>query len=426
MNTPDAFVPLETINKARDLLNSQGKKLTGEALEEIERSINLLCAKFNDLDDHLALQVCGLIGLAIAKGSKNAAKKKPKLSRWNSDEPPSLTELTGTAERYGAIKLLKSIKGAWIANYAYINAAQCSGDKQTTSALLKWIETGTTSSIDILLGLTEFLTILPTSTEKQVETILKQAPTAFDLQHTGDTNAFSCAFFETVNAAINALKSNAPYFGKVNPVEIMVSVCEKASGLNPQILFSPEIQNALGYALDAIAKPSKATSLALSKIGNRLLSLGAWHVKLHGNDGSTSILETLCSIDSNLSLSTIAKKSADYSHLLIKSESKKTKTVSTADIHTLASSLLLAWENISRDPSLVKIGGEVTSLIHSISLTLGLIRFGVAGQTISYDPFRHFIDSEPTNNVVIVIPGIAVTRIDGSERVLVKAVVKSA
>lgn len=419
MNTL-AFNPIETVNKARDLLNRPERKTTGQALEEVDRAVNLLYARFNDLDDELALQVCGVIGLAIAKGSKNASKKKPKLSRWNLAAPPPVTRLSIAAERAGAVTLLKNLKGSWVASYAFINAAECEGDKTTTSALLKWIEAGSTT-VCTLLGLTEFLTSLPKSSEKQIETIIKLTPSLFEMQPNGDSQAFGPALLGAVRSAITAMQSHKPYFGNANPVEALISACEKASSLDPQILFNPDTQNALGNALDAISKPGRTTAIALSKIGHRLLSLTAWHVNLHGFDASASILNMLSSIDKKLSLSTIAKKSADYSRLLTKPEPSSFQNRPISDINTLFASLLLAWENFSAKDS----GNEVSVLIETISENLGFSRFGIEGQIVSFDPFKHFIDSEPTLNVVVVIPGITSIRADGSERVLVKAAVKS-
>lgn len=424
MNATDSFDAGSIIIKARALLSSNDGKLSSESLEEIDRAINLLYAKFNELDDHEALATCGIIGFAITKGSKNASKKKPKLNRWSSNPPPHITSLPNDAERSGAIGILKNIKAPWVASYALTNAAKFDGHKQITSTLIKWIDTGSTCSADILHGFTEFLKDVPETPKAQTEAILKQFPTLFESPINCDPEKHSSAFLNAITVALNVFNSRPECFDKSNPIETLISSCDKSSGLEPHILFNPEVQNALCIASKAILKPSKSTSKAIYNIGLRLLSLAEWHVRLHGIDNSADILESLQSISNDLLLTSTAKKSKKYTSLLVKSaDTPNPQKITTTDIHTLASSLLLAWDDLLQSSDIESSTVAVTAIIQSMASTLGLARFGKTGQVISFDPFRHFIDGDPTTNVIVAIPGITVVRPDGSERVLVKAVV---
>lgn len=426
MNPTDTFDAGPIINKARELLSSNEGKLSSESLEEVDRAINLLYAKFNELGDYQALETCGIIGYAIAKGSKNASKKKPKLKRWSSEPPPPITELPTESERAGAIGILKSFKAPWVASYALKNAGKFDGHKKLSTSLLKWIETGSTCSADTLHGFSSFLTEIGTTNISQIDAIFKQYPSLFEAPINCETDIHGAAFSCAMRIALDVFTANPERFGKYNPVETLISSCEKSSGLEPHILFNPEVQNALCVALKSISKPSKTTTNAVFKIGHRLLSLALWHVKLYGMDDSAEILGVLDSIDNDLFLTSNAKKSKSYSGLLAKSESLKAQRTSTTDIYTLVSSLLLAWDDLLQFVSLDKNTDEITALLQSISSSLGLARFGTKDQIISFDPFRHFIDADPTTNVIVAIPGITVIRADGSERVLVKAVVNPA
>src|ERR1035437_4034700 len=95
MTTPDPSPDLENqkpqlepVSRLRELLTLPRPKLE-EWQTEAGRMVSLLAVQFpQEVDETRALSIVALVGLAAAKGVKEAKKKSLKLTRW-SKMPPS-------------------------------------------------------------------------------------------------------------------------------------------------------------------------------------------------------------------------------------------------------------------------------------------------------------------------------------------------
>ena len=106
---------IQIIGALRSLLPLGKGKISKHFVEDVGRKVNRLAINLpKEPDEVIAFQCFALIGLAIAKGSKQAAKHKLRPVRWVSTAPPSLQTLVNDEERRAAIKLLAPLKGSWV------------------------------------------------------------------------------------------------------------------------------------------------------------------------------------------------------------------------------------------------------------------------------------------------------------------------
>jgi hypothetical protein len=100
--------------------------------------------------------------------------------------------------------------------------------------------------------------------------------------------------------------------------------------------------------------------------------------------------------------------------------------VASADtaIEEAIASLLSDWDAYASAHSVTPPLNQVRHQIDAIAHIARVERFGVPGEKVSYAPFHHHLTapaSTPPLQVEVLKPGIKITRLDGSERVLLMA-----
>ena len=79
----------QIIEILRLLLPMGKRKIDPRVADDVGRNVNRLAINFpKEQDEAIAFQCFALIGLAIAKGSKEATKRKPRPVRWLNEAPP--------------------------------------------------------------------------------------------------------------------------------------------------------------------------------------------------------------------------------------------------------------------------------------------------------------------------------------------------
>ena len=152
--TPEQPQTKELISQMRALIGAGTKRLSRESSDEVARKANLLAVRFaNETDDTLALQCVALISVAAIKGSKEAAKRRPKATRWQTSTPPSLEALASDEERRAAIKFFGSMKAPWVVSYALHQAANLAIGKETVADLIKWAYASAATSSEFVAAL---------------------------------------------------------------------------------------------------------------------------------------------------------------------------------------------------------------------------------------------------------------------------------
>jgi hypothetical protein len=424
----------DLLMRMRELLPAGAKKIEPALAADVARQTHLLTICFaKEQDEIVALQCLALIGVAIVRGSKETAKRKPKAIRWTSSTPPSLQVLASDEERRAAIKLLPSATNTWVVPYALRESAIPLYGKDLVAELVKWACKSVETNADLLAALEQWLRSGVTTDIDRIALVLKvflksfsEAPIPIGLQ-------FSEAFLDLASALNTyCLVSGATSKQKLTLQSFGLALIDTVSSKEPAILFTPQIQQAI-ISLSALSNGwKKPSDKLLQRLAGRMLSISLLSSQIHGIEGSSDIRSILALAAKALPLERTGKVFSaqrvaikELLQPIAPTEDGATKASSpNASIQEQIATLLLAWDAFRRTLPSPDLAKEIDYLIESISTKVSVERFGQPGEIQSFHPLRHnLLDSEesPPTSVKIEVPGVRANRADGSFRVLVKA-----
>ena len=428
---PDAA---DLLMRMRDLLPAGAKKIESALAADVARQTHLLTICFaKEQDEAVALQCLALIGVAIVRGSKETAKRKPKAIRWTTNTPPSLQVLASDEEKRAAIRLFPSITGTWIAPYAFREAANPSHGKDLVAELIKWAFKSAETNANLIEVLEEaFRTGVMIDIER-IGLVLKvflkclaeaQMPIGVRFSEALLELAKSLCTFCLISGATDKQKLALQSFG--------LALVDAVSSKEPAILFNPQTQQAV-IALSTLSNGWKNPSeKLLQRLAGRMISISLLSAEMHGVEGSSDIRSILALAAKALPLEktgkTFAAQRAVIKELLqpiatVEVGAPKTSATDSSMQEQVAT-LLLAWDAFRLSLPNAEIAKEIDYLIESISTKASVERFGQPGDIQAFHPLQHhLLDSEDSHpaSVTIEVPGVRANRADGSFRILIKA-----
>lgn len=421
---------LELVSQLRTLLALDQQKRAPEVLDEIGKATNLLAVYFStEPDDTVALQCISMIGLAILKGSKEAAKRKPKTTRWAEKSPPTLEVLASSEERRAAVKFLSSITSGWVVAYAFREAADHSSDKQLVEDLLKWAGSAAASKADFIFELASILTVVIPNQAVGYSIILK----AFS-KYLNETRVSAGARFPdsilSLSSALDVLAKT--YLADKKMLDIamfFLTSIDCVSAQEPAVLFEPKIFRAMA-SLSMIAPGwGKGAEKVLCRLGERIISIFLLSVQMHGIEGSGGICALMVSANNVLPIGLISKRFPAQRALINEALGQVRlgdgeSPVGDVTLHDQIAALLVAWDAFRESLLDASATNEIEFLVESIAARARIERIGKVGEMETFHPLQHHViggGELPPVSVRINVPGVRIVRDDGSFRVLIKA-----
>ena len=429
---------IQLIESLRSLLPLGKGKIDLTAAEDVGRKVNRLAINFpKEQDEAIAFQSFALIGLAIAKGSKEAAKRKPRPARWLNDAPPSLQVLLNDDERRAAIKLLAPSKPSWVVWYAMREAADAQTSKELSNDLVKWATAASATQADLIKGLSNVIRAHQTTSVERIKQVLKlgmkllaASDTEAGARFGDEFAAFALAIAEFCRGMDTSLKTTIEMQG------VALSLVEVMSAREPAVLVAQLTLRGLVILSELPGGWPKSLQKQLTSLSRRVLSMSLQEAKMHGVDDSVDVRRLLTFAAQVLPIEKVALRFLSDREV-VKSLLAPMQDVAAggsvevsvnSGLQEQVAALLVAWDTFRSGLVEPASANEVGSLVALVASKAKVEAFGLKGEVVPFQPLQHFlVDTSitPPANVRIEIPGVRAMRSDESYRVLTRALVYS-
>ena len=426
----------EIIAVLRSLISPDKKKIDRKFSDDIDRKVNLLAIKLQkETDDELAYQCLGLIGLAIVKGSKSAAKQKIRPIRWIDNVPPTLNTLANDYERIGAIKLLGPLKASWKIFYALKEAINLQTSKVIANELVKLAINSSTTYADLIKELSRIIQAGHTNDLDHVSQVIKLVAKLLPAREIESGSYFGEEFSNLASSVIDlSQRSHSSLKSILEIQKSMLGILETISSREPTILLSEKTLQGLTILSKQPSGLPKPLQKNLNHLSSRIVSTVLQHVKIYGMNNTVEVRQLLEFASHCLP---IEKASSRFitDRELVKAILSPTKDPAIEDSDELSAhsgiqdqiaALLISWYRYCSDLPDPSVAKEVSALVNLVASKAKIEMYGSKGDLVQYQPLQHFLadsSAQPPTNVRIEIPGVTVTRSDNSQRILTRALV---
>ena len=427
---------VEIVAVLRSLLPLNKKKIDQKFSDDIDRKVNLLAIKLQkETDEVLAYQCLGLIGLAIVKGSKSAAKQKIRPLRWIDTAPPALNTLANDDERIGAIKLLGPLKASWKIFYALKEAINTQTSKALANELAKLAVASTTTYADLVKELSSIIQTTHTNDLDHVNQVLKLVAKFLPSREIESGGYFGEEFSILASAVVEL--SQRTHSSSKAILEIQKStllILETISAREPTILLSEKTLQGLTILSKQPGGLPKPLQKNLNPLSSRIVSTVLQHVRMYGMNNTAEVRQLLAFASHCLPIEKISAKFLSDREL-VKAILLPTKDPAIEDsdevsahsgIQEQIAALLISWYRYCSDLPDPSVANEVSALVNLVASKAKIEMYGSKGDLVQYQPLQHFLgdsSAQPPTNVRIEIPGARLLRSDNSQRVLTRALV---
>lgn len=426
----------QPIGILRSLLPLGKGKINPRSVEDVSRLVNRLAVNYpKEQDETIAMQCFALIGLAMAKGSKEAAKRKPRPVRWLNDAPPSLQILLNDDERQAAIKLLAPVKAGWVVPYAMQEATSVQTSKELANDFVKWASVASITQADLVNGLSNVIRAHQATSIERIRLVLKLG---IKFLATGDTEAgagFADEFADFASAVSDYSRDvdNSPKT-TIELQGVALGLAEVISAREPSVLLAQSTLRGLVILSQMPGGWPKSLKKQLTTLSRRMLSISLQQAKMVGVDNCVDVRRLLAFAAQVLPIEKIASRFLSDRELIKSLLAPMQEVPAKGDAEVSANTglqeqmaaLLLAWETFRSGLADPASANEVGSLVALVASKAKVEIFGARGEVVPFQPLQHFLgdaSSTPPANVQIEIPGVRAVRSDESYRVLTRALV---
>ncbi len=426
----------QLIENLRALIPLAKGKITPGAVDDVGRSVNRLAINFPKLQDEIiAFQCFALIALAIAKGSKEAAKRKPRPVRWVNAVPPSLQVLLNDDERRAAIRLLAPLKASWMVGYALREAADTQTSKALASDLVKWASVASATLADLIKGLSNVIRADKTAGLERIVQVLKLCTKWLPVSDAVAGPHFSEEFADFSSAIADCSRGIDTLPKSILEMQgVALSLVEIISAREPAVLLDQVTLRGLLILSELNGGWPRSLQKQLTSLSRRMVSMVLEQVKTHGLDDSVDLRRLLAFAIQFLPIEKVAARfQADsdiFKSLLAPMQEapagRSLEVSVNSGIQEQVAALLVAWHNLRSTLAELAGANEVESLVALVASKVKVETFGKKGDVVPFQPLQHFLGNTgttPPTNVRIEIPGVRAVRSNDSYRVLTRALV---
>jgi hypothetical protein len=421
----------------RLLLPAGKKKIDPAAADDIARKVNLLALHIQKTqDEQEALDALALIGVAIARGSKDAAKRKPRPARWAEARPPLLATLSSAEERLAAIQLLASLRAPWAAGYALEQALEPTTEKLVLASLVKWATKASATQAELLEALNASISRAASAAEPvRLMAVLKLV--SKELASTdGEAGPGFSQKLQALCALLIQLESvrESPAKTRVAFQSQLLALLNTVTAREPALLFDLETTGALATLAEATSGWSSSANKVLAALARRMLSIALHHVRLRGSDEAMDIRQLVQHAASVLPVDKVATRFISERQRISQLRAPIKTTVTDTDVTSRSlgtmqdhvASMAIAWDALRRQLPDPAVGEEVSNLTEILLREARLERIGQVGDVVAFQPLEHYLAetaNQPPTQVRVAVPGVRAQRSDGSQRLVTRSVV---
>lgn len=421
-------------DQLRALLGLPARERSTDWEDEVGRAVGLLSVDYPaQADPTLALEELALIKLAAQRGNKAAKARVLTHARWRAGPPPPLsTGLQSTEERKAALQGLARVRAPWVLEYALAELA--SADKALKPNLLNWVLANVGSSEEVVRALSDERDLGQKFAEfasDLVAALLKSA--GFGALPTGDS------FLEAVSKLVATAQSlegeTSPQHAKKSRLRLQAALLDLLSlgtSKEPRFFLRPAFSGAL-VQVSALAAPlPRASALRRTSILESGAAVLALLYSMAEGDSRRDVAKVSQALAAEHEgyrrfLEAVAATNPGWMGL-IREQDPSRGNRSGGSIEDALGSLLPEVDDLCRkypdDPAIQQLRHRVETVAREANVR----EFGREGEEVSFDPLRHVLAGSSTavpGLVAVRRSGVVAVRDDGSERVLVKAVVES-
>lgn len=401
----------------------------------VARHVAMLSADFQtQMDDRIALREISLISLAAQKGSNDAKKRSLRATRWLSVAPPSISDaIENLDEARAAVRVLQPLRANWAIRYVQLELTR----NKWPSMIGAYVAWGFKASVSLegFLDVVNGTEVPSGASASGWMGIVLQAtlkPMASARQPSG--SGFMAEIERlALKASVSGGESPAADKGERQAAQrAIIAVVSRCSAVDPGVL----LQGAAIAAVRSVAAMSKSPdAVATSEfeiLCRRLIALAGLLLPA-ANRQLLSHLKNLWSAyreciprAEQVFKSAISENPALRSLEGTDHDEPEGDQQATPALESVLTELVANWDSYAEihhgDPAVQQLSLRIEDLIQH----LGIVRYGVAGEVVAFDPLRHHLPDAtrtPPTRVIVRKPGIALQRRDGTSRVLVPAIV---
>lgn len=422
-NESDQPIPVDRIAQLRNLLAQ--RPASGEDkdwLLQVERLYNQLAVQYlKEHEDDRAFAILTLVSLGNKKGIKAAKEASVTASRWKATAPPKLGILATDEEKRAALVAISKVRGAWLPEYLLVeglastNSSEVKKDAtaayaKTPHALVVYLD-ATTKAIADTTGCNRPLDAIKVGIES-----IKPGERYFGKGLIASLSAL-VATVQSANQAAEESESN-----RSTMRDKLMQLVDTLTAHEPNLLLYPKFLRAIESIRHLASGKSKVVEKTLAQSARRLGAIAS-HLKNSGLLAQPSAIQDfLKTADDILPVHAVAEKAGlDLGN----DPSESGTAVSQSSIQEQLAEILLPLYRAK------KIGGSLPAveefaeqMLH-ICQRQGVSYLGAEGDQVDFDPFSHVLEGEAEENpnmVKITMPGVKIERIDGTQKVFLRAI----
>lgn len=387
----------------------------------------------SEVDDAIALLLLATIQLAGNAGVKQAKKITPKLTRWHEKPPVSLLMLDGLDLQLAALESLTPIRAPWVKGYVLDHLMNLEIKPDHFTLLMHWARQ---ISLDWSAYVNEFCAEVVAHKSGQSDVLLPLVKAADKWMWPAKTDASSVE--QGMISWTRALTKDIPLAESDNKDSSYLltqayTSLSQAVAAHPSLLFQPifvQLYADLSQVSKSIKKKPHASVLNALAVLMDLIEDALQRYGQLALDQYRPMVPLWRKAFPNFEK---AVQSAALRHPTIQwllqtdlsnASGAQDNYASEAAFATLLSAWLSHLSELSDQGSLAMLNELLVKATRSIGIEL----IGHIGEAVNFDPLAHELrmsSAGVVETVRIVRPGIQVTRVDGSKRLLACALVDS-
>ena len=401
--------------------------------EQAGRVVARLSIEFPQEPDALqALRAASLITAAQLAGVKDAKKRALKLTRWSEERPPALRFVPREDEQLACIAMLSKLNVGWAKEYVAEAVADPRLPTSAVPELLRWARHLHSELSEFAPAFAQWLQ--GSASPERLLSMLKEAPRLFKAGANHRSRELAEAFAKVADGALAGLGSPAEAKQVSACLLALIALAQELATASPAILLeTPTLATLVRLRPDDRAPvAAKALDQHLGALAAATLSLLQAEVKRYGAEavGHWSPVMPLfrqAYPTWNKLLTENAQESPALQQWMRPTPAEAQGPQDSSYEHeAVFAQLLPAWQQFLSELPGASQTGALSQWIEDAARHANVEYLGTVGEVLDFDPLEHQLAESadsPPQRVRLVRSGVLVRRIDGSSRVLVRAVV---
>lgn len=424
------------IDRVRELL-ARPKPKSPEWQDETGRLISMLALGFaQEPDESSALTIVALVGQATARGVKAAKLRDLRLVRWVEAAPPSLSVLGSVDEKRAGIAALSKLKAPWWRGYTEAALDNVDVPAALIPHIARW-GLGVERDWPAYLGGSYASAVAAAPDLARAAALLKEAPKLMRFAEYKRPASVAEALHRLLEAATQITKQHEGGGKAVAAVlKRTFDVVEIAGHGLPALLLQPAYVSAHGQLTAALNAGKRSAPANLGTASSATISLLVDSVARFGK-GAVELLRPLIAIWSS-TYPGFSKQLREAVALepglsgLLAGQGEPEEQINQDDRYATEgafATVLPAWDAFVGQLPDPTTADSLGLMLRDAAASVGVERFGEVGALTLFDPLAHHLaggQQVPPLRVSVARAGVLVRRADGTERILLKALVRPA